>query len=501
MSAKRLYLAVAAVAVVVHLGALWNRFAMDDLYIVAYNPLVHAPSGLWQAFAHPYWPPDFGGKMYRPLVMSGFALDRLLDGTAWFHLVNVLWHAATVVAVAALARRWSGDVAALAAGLLFAVHPVHVEAVANVVGRAELMAALFTVLAVYAAVERDRVGWSAALLALGLLSKENAAVAPGLIACAWVLGFRRPDRRRMAAYVASWVVLAVAYAAVRWIVLHPYARTDVQAPVFIGASPFAVRLSAVAALADVVRLLVFPLTLRADYSPNERTLVTSLVDGRFLLGLAALGLWVGLLVWTWRRGRRTEALGLAWIGIAFLPVANILFPTGVLVAERTLYLPSAGLALAFGAWAGTWPQRKLAPVLAVLVTLGAVRTFTRVPVWRDDKTVTESMLDDSPASYRGPARAAGMFQSARDPARALDGYQKAVQIFDRDPTVFVGAADAAFTIGRPALADSLLARANQLCFRCVGYLRFQAQAARSRGDPAVADSLLARARAWEAMVP
>ena len=501
MSAKRLYLAVAAVAVVVHLGALWNRFAMDDLYIVAYNPLVHAPSGLWQAFAHPYWPPDFGGKMYRPLVMSGFALDRMLDGTAWFHLVNVLWHAATVVAVAALARRWAGDAAALAAGLLFAVHPVHVEAVANVVGRAELMAALFTILAVYAAVVRDSVGWSATLLALGLLSKENAAVAPGLIACAWLLGFRRPDRRRMTAYAVSWMVLAVAYALVRWIVLHPYVRTDVQAPVFIGASPVAVRLSAAAALADVVRLLVFPLTLRADYSPNERTLVTSLLDGRFLLGVAALALWVVMLVWTWRRGRRTEALGLAWTGIAFLPVANILFPTGVLVAERTLYLPSAGLALAFGAWVGAWPRRKIVPVLAVLVALGAVRTFTRVPVWRDDKSVTESMLDDSPASYRGPARAAGMFQSARDPARALDGYQKAVQIFDRDPTVFVGAADAAFTLGRPALADLLLTRANQLCFRCVGYLRFQAQAARSRGDAAVADSLLARARAWEAMVP
>src|SRR5256885_16521086 len=93
---------------------------MDGLYIVAYSPLGHAPSGLWQAFAHPYWPPDFGGKMYRPLVMSGFVLDRLLDGTAWFHLVNVLWHAATVVAGAALARRWAGDVAALAAGVVVA---------------------------------------------------------------------------------------------------------------------------------------------------------------------------------------------------------------------------------------------------------------------------------------------------------------------------------------------------------------------------------------------
>src|SRR2546427_3692860 len=339
--------------------------------------------------------------------MSGFALDRLLDGTAWFHLVNVLWHVATVVAVAALARRWAGDVAALAAGLLFAVHPVHVEAVANVVGRAELMAALFTVLAVYAAVERDSVGWSAALLALGLLSKENAAVAPGLIACAWLLGFRRPDRRRLAAYVASWVILAVAYAAVRWIVLHPYARTDVQAPVFIGASPFAVRLSAVTALADVVRLLVFPLALRADYSPNERTLVTSVVDGRFLLGLAALGLWVGLLVWTWRRGRRTEALGLAWVGIAFLPVANILFPTGVLVAERTLYLPSAGLALAFGAWAGTWPQRQLVPVLAGLGAPGAGRPFTRGAGWGGGKNHHQSQPAAPPPPLHGPPPAGG----------------------------------------------------------------------------------------------
>ncbi len=102
---RRLFLAVAAVAVVVHLGALWNRFAMDDLYIVVSNPLVHAPSGLWRAFAHPYWPPDLGGKMYRPLVVAGFALDRIVAATAWFHLVNVFWHAATAVAVAALAGR------------------------------------------------------------------------------------------------------------------------------------------------------------------------------------------------------------------------------------------------------------------------------------------------------------------------------------------------------------------------------------------------------------
>src|SRR5207245_11662756 len=94
----------------------------------------------------------------------------------------------------------------LAAGVLFAVHPVHVEAVANVVGRAELLAGVFVVLSVYAALAREAIGWSAAAWALGLLCKENAAVAPALIAWAWVLGLARPSRRRMGLFVASWVL-------------------------------------------------------------------------------------------------------------------------------------------------------------------------------------------------------------------------------------------------------------------------------------------------------
>src|SRR5207237_3530695 len=95
-------------------------------------------------FAAPYWPPNLGGHMYTPLLIAVFPLYWLLRSTAWFHAVNLAWHAAASLAVAALARRWTDWTGALVAGLLFAVHPVHAEAVANVVGRAELMAALFT---------------------------------------------------------------------------------------------------------------------------------------------------------------------------------------------------------------------------------------------------------------------------------------------------------------------------------------------------------------------
>jgi len=114
LDGRRLYLAVAACAVVVYLGALWNRFAFDDVTLIALNPLVHSPSGIWQAFGEPYWPGNFSGAMYRPLSVATFTVDWIAGGgvPAAFHAVNVVVHAAVSVAVAVLARRWVGDRAA-----------------------------------------------------------------------------------------------------------------------------------------------------------------------------------------------------------------------------------------------------------------------------------------------------------------------------------------------------------------------------------------------------
>ncbi len=494
---RRLYLAVIACALVPYLPALWNGFAMDDLYIIVWNPLVHSAQGVWRAFGGPYWPPDLGGQMYRPLPLATFAVDWAISHghPVWFHAMNLLWHAGVAVMVAVFARRWADWSGALAAGLVFAVHPVHVEAVANVIGLAELMAAAGVCLAVYAAVVRQDVLLSGAALVLGLLSKENAVVVPALIGWAWIVGLpSRPTSRRMLAFAASWVVIAGAYLAVRSVVLQPYARLHAIAPVFLGEGALAGRLTAIAALGDVLRLLLVPLTLRVDYSPAERTIVRSLLDGRFLIGLACLAVWAGLLVMAWRRQRRLEAYGLGWIAIAFLPVSNLLFSSGVLLAERTLYLPSVGLALAAGAALARLSVPRFRIALGLLVIAGGVRSAMRTPVWHDDFSVTQSILQDSPDSYRGPARMAALYQSHRQPKRALVALRIATRTFDRDPTLFIAGADAALTLGQSHLADSLLTRAELLCSRCPGYYRTQALAARSRGDSAIADSLLARMR-------
>ena len=314
MNARRVYVAVGAAAAVVYLGVLWNGFALDDLTIIVANPLVHSLSGVWRAFALPYFPANLDASVYRPLTIATYALDWSVRSTAWFHAVNLMWHVAASVLVAVLARRWAGDAAGLVAGVAFAVHPVHVEAVANVVGRNELMAAVFTLLAVYAALERGSPVWSAAALAGGLLSKENAAVVPGLVAAGWILGVRPvPPRRTLAAFVASWAVLAAAYTGVRWAVLGGFGGSGNPAPVFLGQDGLGIRLTATAALGDVARLLVLPLSLSADYSPAERTAVQSLWDARLVVGVLVGSLWALLLGLAWRRQRKVEALGLAWI--------------------------------------------------------------------------------------------------------------------------------------------------------------------------------------------
>lgn len=467
--------------------------------VVRDNALVHSLAGLWRAFVAPYWPAAADPSLYRPLVLADFSLDWSVSHHAFlFHLLNVVWHAAIAVALALAARRRIGDAGALVAGALFAVHPVHVEAVASVVGRAELLSTAGVLAAVGAALLGDRLGWSLLAWGAALLAKENAAVAPALVVLGWALGVApRPPRRRLLAWAAGWAGVFAAYTALRFAVLHGFAPHRVVAWVFTGLSPLEARLTGVSAWTDAARLLLVPLTLRVDYSPAERTAVTAALDPRFVAGAACGLVWVLLVVWAWRRGWRDAAFGLGWIGVAYLPVANLFFPSGVFVAERTLYLPSVGLAYAAGAIvarggaAGPRTGRPLGAAVALLVLLGAVRTALRVPVWRDDARFFVSMVDDSPRSFVWAVSAARAFADHGSPERALEAARLAASDFPRGTEAYFLAARAAYDLGRPALADSVLAPVDRDCgAECAGLYAAAADSLRQRGDTAAARRLL-----------
>src|SRR5690606_29986906 len=129
-----------AVALAAYAPSLGNGFAYDDVPVILLDSRVHSLGNLAAILGQPYWPA--GGQelaIWRPLTTLSFAVDWALSSGAplWFHLTNVLWHAAACGLAFLLLSALFTTPAALAGALIFAVHPVHAEAVANVVGRAE----------------------------------------------------------------------------------------------------------------------------------------------------------------------------------------------------------------------------------------------------------------------------------------------------------------------------------------------------------------------------
>lgn len=441
----RAAVAAALLAGSVAAPALGNRFALDDGAIVERNPTAHSIPAAVQAAAEPYWPAAHAAGLWRPLVILSFAADWSASGghPRWLHASNILWHMLATALLVALLWGYLPGAAALAGGLVFAAHPVHVEAVANLVGRAELMAAVFLFAALLIARtvrERRAAGrgtlFDEALLiaavALALLCKEHAVVAIALLALddAALSDTGRPrlplrDYAVVAALTVAWFLvrrgveggIAFAQVAPTFFQLDTAGRLATMLPVVL----------------VMVRLLVWPFDLSADYHPQVVERLTS-IGAPAVLGLATLAACAVLAVALWRRNRAV-AVGLMIIGIAWLPTANLLFPTGIVIAERTLYTPSAGLALlaaaGFAALSRRRPRHAM-PVLAAVVAVFAVTSARRAPDWRDNRSLVVASLLAHPESYKVHQTAARVYLHMRDTAAALRAYRLADELYPLD---------------------------------------------------------------------
>ena len=426
-----LYIAVATLAVVASITGLGNGFALDDLALVAGNSRVHSLDQWWRLFTLPYWPPLFGASLYRPMVTLAYALEWAIGNGSprVFHVASILMYAGVSTLVLALALELVPFAAAAAVAALFAVHPVHVEAVANVVGQSELLAALAMLGAsvIYVrARRRDTLGRTPTaaiglLFAIACLSKEHALLLPALLAALELFVIERPsgaardrlaDRLRATGpLVVTLAAVGVAYVVVRTAAVGELLGEQHLVPVEGARRPWVL----LAVVPHWLRLLVWPARLSADYSPQEIAIPAGagleIVPGLIIL-TAAVGAFVAL-----GRGgaastgdRNVARLGVAWLAVSLLPVSNLL--SVMLVAERTLLLPSVGAVMIAGAAvsallrhagseaAGRRARFGLGAALAGLVVLGTARSLSRQPVWRDNQTLFQQTVADAPRSYR-----------------------------------------------------------------------------------------------------
>jgi tetratricopeptide (TPR) repeat protein len=193
-----------------------------------------------------------------------------------------------------------------------------------------------------------------------------------------------------------------------------------------------------------VRLFIWPAHLRADYAPQEFDAATRFAAPQ-LLGLLWL-LLAGLSGVAARRRHPAITFGIAWTAVALLPVSNLLVPTGVLLAERTLLLPSIGVVIAVAGLAvPVWSHLRLtsrplawgalAGVTAVLAA-GAARSADRQAAWRDTPAVLTQLVQDAPLDYRAWLMYGGHLRQAGRVPEAKQAMLRAASLYRRDGRVY-----------------------------------------------------------------
>ena len=410
---------VALAAIVVYSNTLSYGAAWDDSRFVFASGATQGVAEIPAMFRTPLlrdMPP--GRAVYRPLTSSSYALDWSLGGgqARFFHWSNVALHALVSGLVALLLFRLGAT--ALAAGLggmVFAVHPVHVEAVANIAGRSELLVGLFGVSAalVYLGLGPGLArGRSLAVLLLlwaATLSKEHGIMVPAVLVAVEALrpGAEGSPFRRVLGRWPLWLgmgaVVAV-YMGARRVVLGTFTTVDV-AP-FIEVLPSWQRVTtAVANWTQYARLHVFPLDLSVDYGPAI-ILPSTPAHLAFWSGVATAALALALAVWAYRK-HRLATLGLAWFATVMFPSSNLLVPIAQWMAERFFYLPSVGLSMAVAAlvmWTRTGldaRELRIASVGALLaLALLTARSWTRNQTWVDTGTVIATLIAEHPEAFR-----------------------------------------------------------------------------------------------------
>jgi tetratricopeptide (TPR) repeat protein len=439
-------------------------FLLDNDGIVLKDTRVHAAAavGVHRILTGQYWPTANTG-LYRPLDTLSFLLDYAVLGHGpdpyGYHWLNFLLHAVNIVLVYLLGLAiFERSAHALLVSALWGLHPVLTESVTNIVGRADLLAAFGVLAALLGhrkaleAVGMRRFAWLAAIglaSAIGIFSKESAIAAVAVFAI-YDFTFARdfPWARRLPSYAAAAIpCLIYLYVRSRVLAGSSYQATPFTDNPLLGAGFWSARMTAIQVIGRYFALLLWPARLSWDYSYNAIPLFgwgahpwEDLKAVAALLGSAAAAIAAIRL----RQAQRPLSFAVAFFFATLMPTANLLLRIGTIMAERFLYLPAVGFAIAF-VWALDALSRRLpadrdyrwavlAGVLAMLLGFAA-RTYARNGDWLDQQRFWLSAAEAAPGSYKAnmAAAAATVPITDQDVARSAGYAERALAILDGLP--------------------------------------------------------------------
>lgn len=413
-----LYPAVLALAI--YAVTLGGVYAYDDMRLLVEDPRLRDPSQ-WSRYAYESYN---GGvdNLYRPLTSISYAIQWWLHGDRpWaFHLVNILLHAAATACVAELARRLLGGnrTAALIAGLLFAVHPIHTEAVANIAGRPELICSLGMFGALVLAMKSMTVLRAFVITActiVAILGKEQGMLVPIMVMVLFMA--KRQPGLHDSSPQGTWILGVLLGATLlgyllwrEWNLTFGWDRAALDwtvnplipspANVLGGSVGRNAWLMPVVLLGRYTALLVAPIHLSPDYGGQVIGCNARFDDPYLYLGFSAiLVLGVILAISIQRRNLAGIFLTIA-LALSYAMVGNIVTYIGTIFGERLMYAPSAFVLILIAAPLSRLRPTALRIVMTLLLLAGTWRTVSYARLWSHPTQLYKVTAAQKPQSVK-----------------------------------------------------------------------------------------------------
>lgn len=458
-------------------------FAYDDFPQIVENPRIQSAHFLPQYFTNQVWAhlPGQPENLYRPvyLVWLLFNFNAFGASPEGWHFLNLLLHLLMTLLVYRLGRRLMPEspVAVLIAAAIFALHPIHVEAVAWVSGGTECLMSLFFAgsFLCYLGYRRNDngIGWLAAsllLFALAVLTKETAVILPGIIVCyEWLLArgtVSAPESRQrqllsLAGALGGYAVLAVLYFTVRAHVLHGFAHriSDVPLSASLLTSPWA--------LYFYLTQLVAPLGLGPFYDVHYATgfSLQFLLLPLLVLCALAFGLWH----WSKKSGTNLPLFLFAWLLLTLLPALAVfaIMSRYENVHDRYLYLPSVGFALLLGFAISKVlePERRasrrkiLGAVAACLLVVLGIATYRQSLYWQNNLALFMRGVAVAPGNVLAKLNLTSEMIRNQMLDGAFQVSQQALQLDPDSPATLAAAGQAAYLVQKYGMAEEYYLRA------------------------------------------
>lgn len=444
-----------------------NEYALDDALVIIQNDYVgEGLHGVWDILSKDSYDSYYGhlrtsdqvpGGRYRPLSIITFALEQQFMGPVSDskgaggsgdeakqqqikliydmhvrHVFNVAWYALSLITLLWFLRYvvFRGNPAmALIAGILFAVHPLHTEVVANVKSRDEIMSLLFislTFVMAFKYLEQRKAGLLAASLLcyfLAFLSKEYAITLSVLLPLSFYLFRSMSIKKSLLAAVPYFIVVAI-YIVIRLLVMPARMETpdnDIQTNPYAYASANEKTATIIATSLNYLKLLVFPHPLSSDYSYNQ----IPYKDFSYPIVWVSLFVHVALILMMFYffLKRNVLCFALAFFVVHLVLVNNFIFNIGATMGERLIYHSSVGfaIAMAYLLYKGAerlQPASKGFAVMAVLIAgvviCSGFKVIERNKDWKNDQTLFFRDIQVSPNSFLVNVNVAAMLVNNAD---------------------------------------------------------------------------------------